>query len=81
MVRGVLPEAEDKVADFARHMKAGRLTDLREGEFGIILGAVFLVIGIIVAIIIGTVFAGLIAQCADLGPGTHYVDGVTYTCS
>lgn len=48
---------------------------------GIILGAVFLVIGIIVAIILGTVFAGLIAQCADLGPGTHYVDGVTYTCS
>ncbi|QCQ17654.1 DUF4190 domain-containing protein [Microbacterium sp. RG1] len=48
---------------------------------GIILGAVLLVIGIIVAIILGTVFAGLIAQCADLGPGTHYVDGVTYTCS
>ncbi|QDX80343.1 lipoprotein-releasing system transmembrane subunit LolC [Denitratisoma sp. DHT3] len=39
MVRGVLPEAEDKVADFARHMKLGRLTDLHAGEFGIILGA------------------------------------------
>ncbi|CAB1369395.1 lipoprotein-releasing ABC transporter permease subunit [Denitratisoma oestradiolicum] len=39
MVRGVLPEEEDKVADFARYMKAGKLGDLHEGEFGIILGA------------------------------------------
>jgi lipoprotein-releasing system permease protein len=35
----VLPDAEDKVADFARHMKSGRLDALKEGEFGIILGA------------------------------------------
>jgi lipoprotein-releasing system permease protein len=39
MIRGVLPDAEDKVADFARHMKSGRLDALKEGEFGIILGA------------------------------------------
>ncbi|RLJ65314.1 lipoprotein-releasing ABC transporter permease subunit [Sulfurisoma sediminicola] len=39
MIRGVLPEAEDKVADFARHMKIGRLDALKEGEFGIILGS------------------------------------------
>jgi lipoprotein-releasing system permease protein len=39
MIRGVLPDAEDKVADFARHMKTGRLDALREGEFGIILGS------------------------------------------
>ncbi|HQW20412.1 MAG TPA: lipoprotein-releasing ABC transporter permease subunit [Rhodocyclaceae bacterium] len=39
MVRGVLPDAEDKVADFERNMKIGHLTDLRPGEFGIILGA------------------------------------------
>jgi lipoprotein-releasing system permease protein len=39
MIRGVLPAAEDKVADFARHMKAGRLDSLEEGGFGIILGA------------------------------------------
>ena len=38
MVRGVLPETEDKVADFARFMKVGRLDALKEGEFGIILG-------------------------------------------
>lgn len=39
MVRGVLPEAEEKVADFEKHMKSGHLTDLRAGEYGIILGA------------------------------------------
>ena len=37
-VRGVLPELEDKVADFGTHMRAGRLTDLKAGEFGIVLG-------------------------------------------
>ncbi|HYN54601.1 MAG TPA: lipoprotein-releasing ABC transporter permease subunit [Methylotenera sp.] len=39
IIRGVLPAAEDKVADLGRHMKAGSLSDLRAGEFGIILGA------------------------------------------
>jgi len=34
----VMPNAEDKVADLGRHMKAGSLSDLRSGEFGIILG-------------------------------------------
>jgi len=38
MVRGILPEAEEKVADFARHMRAGTLPQLVPGEFGIILG-------------------------------------------
>lgn len=38
IVRGVLPVAEDKVADLGRNMKVGSLNDLREGEFGIILG-------------------------------------------
>ncbi len=38
IVRGVLPEAEEKVADFAQHMKAGQLSALRDGEFGIVLG-------------------------------------------
>jgi lipoprotein-releasing system permease protein len=37
-VRGVLPELEDKVADFRQAMKSGRLEDLRAGEFGIMLG-------------------------------------------
>lgn len=39
IIRGVLPTAEDKVADLGSHMKAGSLNDLRAGEFGIILGA------------------------------------------
>lgn len=38
IIRGVLPEMESAVADFSRHMKAGRLADLKPGEFGIILG-------------------------------------------
>ncbi|MBC7786098.1 MAG: lipoprotein-releasing ABC transporter permease subunit [Methylophilaceae bacterium] len=39
LVRGVLPLEEDKVAELASHMKAGKLTDLRADEFGIVLGA------------------------------------------
>ena len=39
IVRGVLPEMENEVADFSKFMKAGTLTDLKAGEFGIILGA------------------------------------------
>ncbi|MCE1184905.1 MAG: lipoprotein-releasing ABC transporter permease subunit [Rhodocyclales bacterium] len=31
LIRGVLPDAEDKVADFAQHMKSGRLEDLPPG--------------------------------------------------
>ena len=38
MIRGVLPEMESRVANFSSHMKAGKLTDLQAGEFGIILG-------------------------------------------
>jgi len=39
IVRGIVPEAEEKVADFSKHMKMGQFSDLKEGEFGIILGA------------------------------------------
>ena len=38
IIRGVLPDMESEVADLARHMKQGKLTDLKPGEFGIILG-------------------------------------------
>ena len=37
-IRGVLPDLEDKVADFGTHMRKGRLADLRPGEFGIVIG-------------------------------------------
>jgi lipoprotein-releasing system permease protein len=39
LVRGVLPDLEDKVADIGRHMKSGSLDALRPGEFNIVLGA------------------------------------------
>ena len=39
LIRGIEPAAEDKVADIGRHMRQGRLEQLRPGEFGIVLGA------------------------------------------
>ena len=39
IVRGVLPDLEDEVADLGRQMKVGRLDALQPGEFGIVLGA------------------------------------------
>ena len=39
LVRGILPGYEDKVADLGKNMKAGKLSDLRAGEFGVVLGA------------------------------------------
>ena len=39
IIRGVLPERESQVADFAQFMKSGTLADLKAGEFGIVLGA------------------------------------------
>lgn len=38
MLRGILPEEEPKVSIVASKVKAGKLTDLREGAFNIILG-------------------------------------------
>ena len=38
LVRGVLPEAEEKVAEFNQHMRGGSMQALKPGEFGIILG-------------------------------------------
>ena len=38
MVRGILPEMEDKVADFGEHMLSGKLEHLAPGEFGMVLG-------------------------------------------
>jgi lipoprotein-releasing system permease protein len=39
LVRGVLPDAEERVADFNRHMRGGSMQLLKPGEFGIVLGA------------------------------------------
>ena len=38
VIRGVLPEQEGEVSEVGDKMTSGRLTDLREGEFGIVLG-------------------------------------------
>jgi len=41
IIRGIVPEMEDKVADFSRFMRkdgAGKLADLRPGEFNVVLG-------------------------------------------
>jgi lipoprotein-releasing system permease protein len=39
LVRGILPDAEERVAEFNRHMRSGSMQLLQPGEFGIILGA------------------------------------------
>lgn len=39
LVRGVLPALENHVADISMHMRSGQLTNLKAGEFGIVLGA------------------------------------------
>lgn len=38
MVRGVLPDAENRVVEIGRHMVAGKLEALVPGEFGVVLG-------------------------------------------
>jgi lipoprotein-releasing system permease protein len=39
VVRGIVPELEDKVAEIGLHMRAGSLAALKAGEFGIVLGS------------------------------------------
>lgn len=39
MVRGILPEGEDKLTGLGEKMKSGKLSDLRPGEFGIVIGS------------------------------------------
>jgi lipoprotein-releasing system permease protein len=38
IVRGVLPEHEERVADIGRHMRSGSLGNLKPGEYGVVLG-------------------------------------------
>ena len=39
LVRGVLPDAEEQVADFNQYMRGSSMQVLKPGEFGIVLGA------------------------------------------
>ena len=51
----------------------------------IILSIIFMVLGVIAAILFITLGAAAVnaaaQMCAELGAGEHTVDGVTYTCS
>ncbi len=38
MVRGIVPQQEDKVIDLGKQMQRGKLADLQPGKFGILLG-------------------------------------------
>ena len=54
----------------------------KAGVIVAIIAIVLQVIGLIILIIVLVATAGSIAEaCAELGPGTHYIDGITYTCS
>lgn len=63
---------------FAQSKKAGVKNNLALA--GIIVGSVFTAIGIIVAIASIVLAASLASQCAELGAGSHYVNGATITC-
>ena len=39
LVRGILPDAEEQVAEFNQYMRGGSMQVLKPGEFGIVLGA------------------------------------------
>jgi lipoprotein-releasing system permease protein len=39
LLRGIVPDLEDQVADIGQHMKRGSLKELKPGEFGIVLGS------------------------------------------
>jgi len=39
VVRGIVPQLEQKVAEIGLHMTVGKLESLVPGEFGIVLGA------------------------------------------
>lgn len=48
---------------------------------GIIVSSINMVVGTIILLALIGGAATLVEKCNDLGPGTHVVDGVTYTCS
>lgn len=52
--------------------------------WGIIIGVTFSIIGTVILILLAPLIIGSIGdlyeKCKELGPGTHKVDGSTYTC-
>ena len=64
---------------FRRLGRAGQPRGLSLAGIIISIVVLLLTLAFIVAAIVGA--STLLETCADLGPGTHVVDGVTYTCS
>lgn len=64
---------------FRRLGRAGQPRGLSIAGIIISIVVLLLTIAFIVAGIVGA--SALLETCQDLGPGTHDVDGVTYTCS
>jgi hypothetical protein len=48
---------------------------------GTIIGALGTVVGIVVTVLMIIGLVDLVGTCADLGPGTHHMNGITYHCS
>jgi uncharacterized membrane protein len=48
---------------------------------GIIVSVINMIAGLILIILLFGAGASVVQKCEELGPGTHTVDGVTYTCS
>lgn len=64
---------------FRRLGRAGQPRGLSLAGIIISIVVLLLTLAFIIAAIVGA--STLLETCADLGPGTHVVDGVTYTCS
>lgn len=47
---------------------------------GIVIGAIFTAVALLVTIVLGVTLGSVAAKCAELGPGVHQEGGVTYTC-
>jgi len=63
-----------------KQSKNGGVPKNTPATVGIILGIIGVVLSIIGIIVFVAIIAGVVAECGDLGPGTHVIDGVTYTC-
>jgi hypothetical protein len=64
---------------FRRLGRAGQPRGLSLAGIIISIVVLLLTLGGIIAAVVG--ISGAVSACQDLGPGTHEVDGVTYTCS
>lgn len=47
---------------------------------GVVVGGVVTLLYVVLFAVGGLALGGVAAKCSELGPGTHTVNGVTYTC-